>query len=165
MNRAKAVVVLAVVAVLSVGLIVLLWGFAAVRGAAPSVVIGTVQTDLHELEEQIRLPGPGLNARWVFARESDRGLLPSPGTAFLIARVEMPPNAIQQLLSDGEWTEDTEPHELLTRVRLSTDGNLRAFRGQSTGIAHSVIVDTTWMVAQVWVDAKRNALFILAKKS
>lgn len=104
-------------------------------GVAPSVVIGTVQTDLSKLGEQIHLPAPPLNARWVIARKSDRGPLPSPGTAFLIARVEMPPNVIQRLLSESEWAADAEPDELFARVQMNHDGHLRVLSGQSKGIS------------------------------
>ncbi len=169
MNRAVMLGVVAMVSLVvmvSVGWVsLLLWDSSSAGRSAPSPVFGTVQTDLGLLEKQIRLPAAAVGARWVTALESDRGLVPSPGKCFLIARLDMSETEIQSLVSAGECTAEVLPAEFFRYLQSQDDGEVRALKNQSRALNDRIIRGTSWMSIQVWADLKRNALFILAEKS
>lgn len=124
-----------------------------------------LQTDLNRLRQSIVVPVGTSSAKWTVFVEDSGGLLPAPGTAVLLARLQLDPASVKQLRSQGGWASADKLPAVLDLVREPDDGGNSVLRCASPEPAESVMYGTTWMEIEMFVDEQRSAVFLVLKKS
>lgn len=125
----------------------------AVRTSPPS-------TDLDALTREIHVPHGAQSAVWYWRTEPKGGLVPSPSTHFVIARVVLTPDAMGELLAQGEWVVAALPTAEFGDLSPTTS----VLMNTSKRPKHSVIDGTAWMNVTLYADMDANALYISALK-
>jgi hypothetical protein len=124
-----------------------------------------LQTDLNRLQQSIVVPAGTTAAKWAIVVEDSGGLLPAPGTSVLLARLQLDPASVKQLLSQGGWGPTDKLPAALDLVRDADDKGNPVLRCVSPEPAKSIMYGTTWMEIEMFVDEERSAVFLVLKKS
>lgn len=131
------------------------------RPAAPPVV----QTGLEQLRQSIAVPSGATDAKWLIVRQDSGGLLPGPGTSVLLARLQFDREALHQLRAAGGWSSPERLPAILDVLGDPDDETGAVLRCIPPNPANTVISGTTWMEAEMFVDERRSAVFLVLKKS
>jgi len=124
-----------------------------------------LQTDLNRLRQSIVVPAGTTAAKWTIVSEDSGGLLPAPGTSVLLARLQLDPESMKQLRSQGGWGSAYAMPEVLDLVREPGDSGNSVVRCVSPEPADSIMYGTTWMEIEMFIDEQRSAVFLLLRKS
>ena len=125
------------------------------------VKTSSTSTDLDALTREIHLPPGSQSTVWFWRIVPKGGLVPSPSEHLIIARVNLTPDEMGELLAQGEWVVAALPADEFGGVAPATASVLMNTSRQPK---HSVIDGTAWMNVTLYADKDANALYLSVVK-